>query len=331
MHLQNRSGRVAQEGHALIAERRETARCRLDPFGERQPFGQGIQLPVQDHQGIGPQTFQRLGRHLRRDSRVTIAIATHPGPKTQGRHTRTGCQSGHRQARPFPGILEAAVQLGHHIGQHVAQVVEDVAALVGHGGLFDEDLARPPEAFQQHGQLDPVGTAGPGLTGALEQLHEHAVLLQHGRTLGLSGMRREDRLHLHAAEGLQDRFRSASRPDQLHQLISPKAPLGLGRSRLLAPVAQGLRDALFDRVEKLKCHGQGQAQPGGRLPLSGKRRVGLGGPRNPSGQFALTQSREHLDQRIGQPTDILIDLAESPLDGVKGHGILWRGCGHGIG
>ena len=265
MHLQDWSGRVTQEGHALITERTETGRCRLDPLGERQPFGQGIQLTVQDHQGISPQTFQRLGRHLRRDSRVTIAIATHPSPETQGRHTWTGRQSGHRQTGPFPGILQAAVQLGHDIGQHVAQVVEHVAALIGHGGLFNQDLACPPEAFQQHGQLNPMGTAGPRLAGALEQLHEHAVLLQHGRALGLRGMRREDRLHLHTAESLQDRLGGAPSTDQLHQLVGPQAPLGLGRSRLLTPVAQGLRDALFDRVEKLECHSQGQPQTGRRL------------------------------------------------------------------
>ena len=122
------------------------------------------------------------------------------------------------------------------------------------------------------------------------------MLLKHGGALGLGRVGCEDWLHLDALQGLQDGFGRATRSNQLHQLVGPKPSFGLWRSRLLTPLAQGLRNPLFDGVEELEGHSQCQTQSGRRFTARSEGRIGLGRPRNPAGQFVFSQAGKHLRQ-----------------------------------
>ena len=98
-----------------------------------------------------------------------------------------------RQASP-----QALVEQRQHVGKDVCQVVHDVAHLGGDVGLVEKDLAGAPQALEH--DLDLVAdrlllARRPHAVLALDlQQVEGAVVLEHGRALGLGRMRREHRL-----------------------------------------------------------------------------------------------------------------------------------------
>ena len=109
MHSQDRSSRLPQQRHHPVPQGAQTRRRWLDPFRQRQPIGQCIQLAVQDHQRIGPKAFQSFGRDLRRHPGMAIAVTAYPSPEPQGGHAGTGFECGNRKTRTYPSVAKSTV------------------------------------------------------------------------------------------------------------------------------------------------------------------------------------------------------------------------------
>lgn len=322
MHLEDGPGLVAQGGGTTVAELCEAGRGRLDPLGKGQTFGEGDELTVQDDEGVGPEPFQGFGGDFGRDTGMAVAIAANPGAETQARSGNT-CRRGRcREAGVFPGGGQAAIEFGNDRRKDVAEVVEDVAAFVGDGGLLEEDFTGAPETFEECGDLGTKSSAVGIGAGGLDEPHQGAMLFKDGGPLGLGGVGGEDGFHVHIVEGLPDGFRGGTVALEFGELIGPEASLGLGAFGGLAEVAHGFGGVFLDGIEELEGHRKTERQPRGR---GGQKIVGGlgdgGAPGDPVGQFGFAETGEHLREASGQPADVAVDLAKTEVEVIRGCGL----------
>jgi hypothetical protein len=116
MHLQDRARLIAEGGDRAVPEFDEAGRRGLDPFRERQAFGEGDQLPVEDDEGVGPETFQGFGGDFRGDARMTVAIAADPRAESESGAGGVRGQGGRIESGAGPGDVQAAVEFGDDTG-----------------------------------------------------------------------------------------------------------------------------------------------------------------------------------------------------------------------
>lgn len=326
VHLEDGCGVFAEGVGGAVPQFEEGGWGGLDPVGEREALGEEGELSMEDDEGVGAETFEGLAGDISRDAGMAIAVTTDPGAEAEAREAVVAGKEGGIEAGAGPGVAEASVELGDDGGEDVAEVVQDVAALVGDRGFLEEDLAGAPEPLQEGRELVAGGLAIRGRGGVLEEMHEGAMLFEDGGALGLGGVGGEDRFHLDLAERGGDGIRRGAGFAQGTELFGPEALLDLGSLGGFAEVPHGFGGVFLDGIEELEGHGEAEAEAWGWLEGG----VGQGAgrlPGDPSGQFRFAQAGEDLGQATCEPLDLALDLLESDGDIVG-----WRGGSvvHGI-
>ena len=218
-------------------------------------------LAVQHDQRIHAQPLQRFGGDFRGHAGVPVAVAAHPGAETNLRHRLL--QQRRIEARRLPGGAQPLVEPGQHRGENVAQVVEDIAPLVGDLRFREEDFTRAPEPLQRglglHAQAVFIGVREQRALALLDELENGAMLVQHGKALGLGGVGGQHRLHPQGAEQSGDLAAGKAPLLQPGQRLAPESVLG-GHALLALAARAHLRGGIFlHQVQQLE--GDGIDQP----------------------------------------------------------------------
>jgi hypothetical protein len=167
--------------------------------GNRNPVDQIVDLPaVASEQGVGRATSSRQ-RHLRRDERVAVAIASHPASETD---------PGGAPELAAEDRLERAFGRGRQIAggghQPVFQVPDDGVDLVENAWAIRTDLVREPEHLDVGFQLllEPRGVAARCLATAEQCLRNACLQIQQRAARGFGRVRGEHRPHLEPTDQL---------------------------------------------------------------------------------------------------------------------------------
>ena len=177
-------------------------RC-LEPSRQRERRAQPVELLVQQLERGRAQGPERVPSDLGGDEWVSVAITAHPRPERQARSPVLG-QQRQIETSVAPGEIEPVVDPSHHLGKHLAEVVDDVGQLELDVGLLQQHVAGAPQQLEHRGDPRPhlrVLRGGPHLVLALdEQAVEGTVVGERAGPLGLGGVGGEHRLDPHSGE-----------------------------------------------------------------------------------------------------------------------------------
>ena len=207
--------------------------------------------------------------HLGGDVGVAVAVGADPGAGVEERRAHRGHAA--RVVTEHP-VVEAAVDLGHHVEQRVVEDVDDRIGLFDGRGLLEGDGAR---AQQRVDLLEHVALVlgEVGATQArmlLEKARDAADLALDGLAAGLRGVRGEDGVELETPKKLL----GAILAGLLHELVvghgKRVALVGLGveGDLALAVVERLHAEVLLGEVRQVEVGGEGARDH--RLLLDGE-------------------------------------------------------------
>ena len=142
-----------------------------------------------------------LAAHLGRDVGVTVAIGTDPGAGVEERRAEGLDLAGVVAEHP---VVEAAVDLRHHVEQGVVEDVDDRVCLFDGRGLLERDGARAQQRIDllEHVALVLRKVGAAQVRVLLEQARDAADLALDGLATGLGGVSGEHGVELEAREKL---------------------------------------------------------------------------------------------------------------------------------
>ena len=191
---------------------------------------------------------------------MSVAVAADPSSETELRQSvrliQLFIEYSIFQTRFVPRLPEANIEQRQDVGKHVAQKIQDVAALVGDFGFMQQHFARAPQTLQCGfdivADLRLFGGRPRRVFAFFQQHIKRAMRFQNTQSFGFGRVRGENGFDANARQNGGDLVGTEAFILQLLQNVSPQTAL-VNDALLAFARATGLRGGVFfDHVEQLK-------------------------------------------------------------------------------
>jgi len=281
---------------------------------ERQMGSQPLQPRTDQLQRRRAVKNQALGRHLRGDQRMPVAISPHPRAESQrGPHRRMGGSS-RSESRDLPGVPQPPVGLRNRARHGSGQTVNDPLALHVHRRSLGPHLFRPPPALQHRLEMIPafpLRAVAPRAAAAFQ--HDPVDLLhagEDGPAPRLGGMSRQHRLHAEQRQNTRQVIRRLPRTLQPTQGLGPGARLVLRPVDGLAQLAHRGGRHLLREVEQAEGN---RVSPGDFALLDLRQMFRAVDPGQNLPHLLLSQLLQQLPENSHHPGEIPLHPGKAPL------------------
>ena len=163
-----------------------------------------------DRERTDAQLLQSIRRYFRRDARMTVAIASHPGAKADSRQGARFSQFRGIKASVDPCLTQTFIERWEDVWEDLSEVMQNVAPLIGQSRFLQENFACSPKALEGSLCGFPQSTFFGGSKifpiVLLEQAEEGAVLIENGEAFRLGRVSRQHRFHPYLPHGFENRF-----------------------------------------------------------------------------------------------------------------------------
>ena len=211
---------------------------------ERQRTADAIGDGLESQQGVLRLDRHRLGRDLRRDRGVAVAIAADPA---------ADAKEGRGRVRPTECDVERPHELRRHAKQRLVENGHERADLVEWLHVHRANLSSPPQRIdlldQPSFRVAPFGVRNPRIVKALQLLAHATDRRDHRAPSRLRGVRREDRVDLEVRNELVE---------SLAAQLWPKVPdrggqgFGLGLRSAVALAKHARAVVLFGEIGQVE-------------------------------------------------------------------------------